>query len=138
MPPPPPPKLCLQLDPKARPQPQYHPTAFPIASDCPRNRFYSAPQPLCNRSECAPRAPSPSSKPLGVPLPPPGPRFHSEMQSTEGNMDLAHFWYTKLVRKTSGPSTSALGVRWVPLPQRAQLTGHPKFRQSCLWSEEGP
>ena len=60
---PPPPKLCLQLDPKARPQPQYHPPAFPTASDCPRNRFYSAPQPLRNRSELAPRAPSPSSKP---------------------------------------------------------------------------
>ena len=31
----------------------------------PPNRFYSAPQPLCYRSEFAPRAPSPSSKPLG-------------------------------------------------------------------------
>ena len=71
MSPPPPPKLCLQLDPKARPQPQYHPPAFPTASDCPRNRFYSAPQPLRNRSEFAPRAPSPSSKPLPGPLLPP-------------------------------------------------------------------
>ena len=67
--PPSPPNAPLQLYPKARPQPQYHPPAFPTASDCPP--LYSAPQPLCNCSELAPRAPSPSSKPLPPPPPPP-------------------------------------------------------------------
>ena len=68
----PPPKFCLQLYPKARPQPQYHPHPLfqpPVTAPPPPNRFYSAPQPLRNRSEFAPRAPSPSSNPL--PPPPP-------------------------------------------------------------------
>ena len=41
------------------------PPTFPTASDCPPNPFYSTPQPLCTRPEFAPKAPSPSSKPLG-------------------------------------------------------------------------
>ena len=63
--PPPPPTLLLQLYPKARPQPQYPPPLFQPPVTAPLNRFYIAPQPLCNCSELAPRAPSPSSKPLG-------------------------------------------------------------------------
>ena len=37
--PPPPPRLLLQLDPKARPQPQCHPHPVPTASDCPPTDF---------------------------------------------------------------------------------------------------
>ena len=69
MPPPPPnaPPQTLPEGTSVTPIPP--PPAFPTASDCPPNRLYSAPQPLCNRSEFAPRAPSPSSKPLVHPRP---------------------------------------------------------------------
>ena len=62
-----PPTLLLQLYLKARPQPHIPPhLCFQPPVTAP-NRFCSAPQPLCNRSEFAPRGPSPSSNPLSSP-----------------------------------------------------------------------
>ena len=129
--------LCLKHPPPPTPLPEGtsitpippHPSAFPTASDCPPNRFYSAPQPLCNCSELAPRAPSPSRKSNSV-------RFWG-------------FGVTRLTRshplwplRRPGPTTSGTAVlcgtcveqRWPLIPRVVACALSRARRTGARWS----
>ena len=74
--PPPPQRSSFNSTQRHVRNPNTTPTRVSNRQLLPPNRFYSAPHPLCYRSEFAPRAPSPSSKALlppavGSPIPAP-------------------------------------------------------------------